>query len=918
MAGEAPVYIAKQDVGGVPRIGLEPTPIPNFPNQVGDAIAKFGEAGQQFADKLQVATNAANATNALSTYLVNLDNAKTEAVKDPDWQNAPKTFADKASQLQSDALSNDKLGTLDPRSQATLKLHMTHASISAGDAVNKAALSKGADGWLADYTNASGVNQNDAASAGSPVARKTAIDRNTALLVTGVQAGWISQAKAAELDQHFKNGLDHAEALRLISADPRAAVPLLSDPNKLPTLTPVQRQTYIDNANQKADTDATQRARGIVAGSPETASLVSGQFVDSSHIDRVFDSRIIKAESNGQNAPPNVKGAFGPAQITPAFARDVIPTLPAEERARIGDVSKLSDQELTQRLMADPKLSTDIGRTGFRSLAVKYDGNPVLAMAAYNAGPVNADRWKAAAEKQFGPNPSPQQIMSVIDFPETQKYVTGIYKDAGARMDAFGVSPAGRYHLGISLGTELTEQATREQHVLNQIASVSAATDDVPKLVEQGIDVAPDRIASFRAAQSQAAAGGNIEAAKRLHELDFALEVKPQVDRLYRLPFATVNSLVDVAEAQQRIPGGNFGPDQVKGLEVLRKTRDAIDKGRVDNPTGLMVRAGLAQQVPLDTDADPNDPQFRAALTARGGQAAQAQRLYGGTARAFTPEEAQSLEQRYTIAAPQDQFKILQSLATTLPEAAYNDTVKTVVGDDAAALIIGRFARERPALAEEMLQGARLMKEKDVTESQKAVRPLIAEQLKGQLYPTADQQSAVVNAALYLDMARRNSRGALYNADDTTGVKQAVEDVTGPLTSRAGVQVAAPPGMRTGTFNGILDTLDKGDLDRAGGAFDRSGHEIEPKEIARGAVLRQTAPGSPRYWVGARDATARDGFQPYFTGGETPTPLIFDMKALAERADLKHRGIIETPGGETMKRAEARGRANYATQRWPD
>jgi soluble lytic murein transglycosylase-like protein len=856
---------------------------------------------------MEIATTAASATNSLSTYLTNLDQAKTDAVRDPDWQHAYKGFQDATQTLQNDALSS---GNFDPRTAAMIRLHMTHATLAAGDTVQKAALSRGADGWLSDYETQATYNQNDAASAGSPLVRQTAIDRNTAMIATGVNAGWISQGRAALLDQRFKNGLDHADALRLIHADPATAAKVLADPNQLSTLTPVQRQTYIDTANQAADTRAIETARGIVAGSPETADLVAGQFVDSSHIDRLFNNRVIQAESNGQNAPPNNKGAFGPAQVTPGFARDYIPQLPALERAQIGDITKMSDDELTQKLMTLPQVSTDIGRVGFRAMATRYDGNPVLAMAAYNAGPGNADRWQQAAQKQFGQNPTPQQLMSVIDFPETQKYVTGIYADAGARMDAFNVSAGGRYRLGITLGTELTEQATRQQHILNQVASVGAAADPIPKLIMPthgvpGVDVSPDRISTYRAQQAQAAAGGDSAAARNLHDLDFALQVKPQVDRLYQMPFSTVNSLVEAAQAQSRMPGANVSADQSHMLKVLTTTRDAIDKARMNDPTGLMVRAQLAPYVPIDTSADPADPQFRAALTMRGGQAVQAAQIYGGTAKALSPDEQQSLKARYAAAAPEDQFKILQSLATSLPLRSYDDTVKTVVGDDAAAAIVGQFARTRPDIAQDMLTGASLAKEKGVAENQKTIRPIIGGELKGQLYPTAEQQTAVVNAAMYLDMARRNARGALYNADDTSGVKQAVEDVTGALVNRNGVQVAAPPGMKAGMFTGLLDHLTEGDIDRAGGAYNLSGNAVPAAEIASNAVMRQQAPGSPLYWVGTRDATARDGFRPYMTGGERPGPLTLDMRQVIDRADLRSRKAADAPGTlGSMSRAQ--------------
>lgn len=898
----APDYTATETIGGAPRPGLEPTPIPRDLNTgLGAGIEQIGEAVSNFSDKLLNAKVAANATNALSTYLSGLNDEKEKQLQNPDWQNAPQQFNDSALKLRTDALAPYNF---DEQTTATLNLHFQNATIAAANEVNRKALSNGADKWLADYQTQAQFNQNAASTATTDISRGTAITRNKALIQTGINSGWISEAKAVDLNRNFQEGLDHAQAMGDVKNAPAVAIAKLSDPANYPTLTPPQREAYSENARDKIDTDATERARGIVAGRPYVASLTAGQFVDSSHIDELYNRGIVPAESNGQNAPPNAKGAFGPGQITPAFARDYIGKLPAEDQAKLGDVTKLSDQELTDKLVADPKVSTDIGRAGFRELANRYGGNPVYAMAAYNAGPARADAWKATAEKQFGPNPTPGQILSVIDIPETQKYVAGIYARANAPTDAFGVSPAGRYHLGITLGTELQEQATRDHHVIDQLASVTAATDPVPKLVDDGMDVGTDRIAAFRSAQLQAAQGGDLEAARRLHELDLAIQVKPQVDRLYRLPFGTMNAAVDAAEAQARMPGADFSADQVHTLDVLKKTRDEINRARMQDPTSLLVRAGLSQNVPLDTAADPTDAGFRAALTMRGGQAMMAQKLYGGTAIALTPTEQTTLKERYDGASPQDQFKILKTLADTLPPISFQDTVKTVLGNVPGAAIIGRFAVERPDLAQQLLSGAQLLKSKDVADSQKAIRPVLAGFLKGALYPTAEMQSAVVESALYLDVARRNNRGALYNVDDTSGVKNAIEDVTGALTSFNGVQVAAPLGMRAGQFIHLLDRIDQSDLNLSGGATFRD-RTVTPEFIRREAILKQFAPNSPRYWVGVADPTASDGWRPLFTGSELPAPLVFDMNELRANLPLKAPMIGER---------EASGRAAYALQ----
>ncbi len=49
-------------------------------------------------------------------------------------------------------------------------------------------------------------------------------------------------------------------------------------------------------------------------------------------------------------------------------------------------------------------------------------GNPLVALAAYNAGPGNASRWAMSGAKD------PADLVEVIDFVETRSYVTYIFE----------------------------------------------------------------------------------------------------------------------------------------------------------------------------------------------------------------------------------------------------------------------------------------------------------------------------------------------------------------------------------------------------------------------------------------------------------------------------------------------------------
>ena len=95
-------------------------------------------------------------------------------------------------------------------------------------------------------------------------------------------------------------------------------------------------------------------------------------------VDASLIAAVIYAESRFQDQTSHA-GARGLMQITPDTATDI-------ERRSGGTTFEVKD-------LSDPQINISYGTFYLRELLNRYDGNEVAALAAYNAGPGNADTW---------------------------------------------------------------------------------------------------------------------------------------------------------------------------------------------------------------------------------------------------------------------------------------------------------------------------------------------------------------------------------------------------------------------------------------------------------------------------------------------------------------------------------------------
>jgi soluble lytic murein transglycosylase len=109
------------------------------------------------------------------------------------------------------------------------------------------------------------------------------------------------------------------------------------------------------------------------------------------------------------------ESAFDPAAVSTAGARGILQLMPATAQ----DVaSRLSPLDIRLEQLLDPQLSISLGSRYLAGLLARYQGNMVLALAAYNAGPGRVDRWL----EQWS-NLAMEEFIEHIPFDETRAYV---------------------------------------------------------------------------------------------------------------------------------------------------------------------------------------------------------------------------------------------------------------------------------------------------------------------------------------------------------------------------------------------------------------------------------------------------------------------------------------------------------------
>jgi soluble lytic murein transglycosylase len=129
-------------------------------------------------------------------------------------------------------------------------------------------------------------------------------------------------------------------------------------------------------------------------------------------VDAALIAAVIYSESKFADQTSSA-GARGLMQITPEAANEI-------ERLSGGTSFRIDD-------LSDPEINIRYGTFLLRELLERFDGDEAAALAAYNAGPANAEEWGGS-----------DLTVAEIPFPETRAYVEEVLDKRDAYRGTYG------------------------------------------------------------------------------------------------------------------------------------------------------------------------------------------------------------------------------------------------------------------------------------------------------------------------------------------------------------------------------------------------------------------------------------------------------------------------------------------------
>ncbi|EPO1581402.1 transglycosylase SLT domain-containing protein [Yersinia enterocolitica] len=560
------------------------------------ALQGLGQSIEQLGGQIQQKEDQFNYAEAQSNFL----KKKIEIMSSFDGDNDYSTFGNRYNEQISKA-REESAGLLKSNSDKRLFEIESNNDIARGfEQVRGLARNKEVDFGRATLSQTITSNRDAAIGAKDEGTRMGLINATNDAISGAYNRGYISAEQSQKIRE--ASAVDYAtSSISVLS--PQEQVSALKSGAGIVALIPLDTRKKM--LGQAAWDSVNERIGNVKISLMNPEALSGFKVGNAINSDDLF-SAVIGQESGGRqfgsDGQPltSGKGATGIAQVMPATGPEAaaLASLPWDPA----------------RHQSDANYNATLGKAYLNQQLKKYGGNPVLALAAYNAGPGKVDEWIGKFGDPRKGQITNEEFANSIPYAETQNYVSSVLSNA-VKLSA-AKSVVGSPEFGNLDGAQKARAVEQTYNVIDTATSAQRFNiqqrmqDDVAR-VNAGQPVeTPVTISDFTSAQQlNSTPADRVQAYQQFNQYQQTLALQPAYQTVISSPanvgMETVNGLMPATG------DADFAFKQQRYAAVAQKYQQVI-AAREKDPGGWMV-----QNIPTVSEAYQNyqsDPSTGAQL----------------------------------------------------------------------------------------------------------------------------------------------------------------------------------------------------------------------------------------------------------------------------------------------------------------
>lgn len=576
------------------------------------------------------------------------------------------TMQDRYGQQMQKVTESSASGITSGRMRQEFDNWVNQQNIRGGEQIRSLAWAKEKDSNIAGLNQSLETSRSTYLTSTDPATRQQILDATNNMIQGAASKGYIDQTQAQQLGQRW---ITDAATGSLKMMQPEQRLSALQNPTGIVSfLPPDQRQAMIKDASYESlNTRLSQQQLQMYTGDagmnvlavPQETLLQAVYQQESGNRHRNADGSLVTSP----------KGAQGAGQIMPLTGKD----------PGFGVKPLQDDSEEENRRFAGDYLSAMLKR---------YNGNQVLALAAYNAGPRQVDGWLEKVGDPRTGQVSNEQFAASIPFNETRNYVYSVSANAQRMGNVRSVIDSQEFkNLD---GQQQAQIASRTVQIQDQVDSAyrvniqQRITDDAAR-AQSGLNIEnPVTEAEFiRSIPSSATPGERAQFYQQWNRYKDTLALQPVNN------FVMQNSAVDGLAAVQALkPADNAADLQFKKQQYAQAQQNyqRIMDAREADPGGWLVQNDETTQKAFAAYTDNPDLMGDYVKNV----IIQKKRL-GIKSDAVIPKvQADALSQALLQSTPDNQSKLLDAIHKgTGGGAPYMATLKQIAVNAPSAAVAG-------------------------------------------------------------------------------------------------------------------------------------------------------------------------------------------------------------------------------------